>query len=110
MLDANGVPLGIAGINIDITACKETEEGAAPQQIQARARFRELKALYQNAPVGLALLDRTALRLGINAALADINGLPVKDHVGRYLFDALPALRDVADSAPAGHGNRRAGG
>ena len=99
VLNANGVPLGIAGINIDITARKEIEEELRRSKRDARARFRELKALYQNAPVGLALLDRDLRFARINAALADINGLPAGDHIGRYVFDALPALRDVAEPA-----------
>jgi PAS domain S-box-containing protein len=95
--DGKGAPLGIAGINMDITARKEIEEDLRRSKREARARFRELNALYQNAPVGLALLDRELKFLRINEALARINGLPVEDHIGRYVFDIVPDLRQIAE-------------
>jgi PAS domain S-box-containing protein len=95
--DDKGAPLGIAGINMDITARKEIEEDLRRSKRDARARFRELKEIYQNAPVGLALLDRDLKFVRINEALARINGLSVDDHVGRYVFDIVPALRDAAE-------------
>jgi PAS domain S-box-containing protein len=95
--DGKGAPLGIAGINIDITGRKEIEEDLRRSKREARARFRELKALYQNAPVGLALLDRDLKFVRVNAALARINGLAADEHIGRYAFDVVPAIREVAE-------------
>lgn len=95
--DDNGAPFGIAGINIDITARKEMEEDLRRSKREARARFRELKGLYQNAPIGLALLDRELKFVRINEALAHINGLPVEDHIGRYAFDIVPSLQEIAE-------------
>jgi PAS domain S-box-containing protein len=95
--DDKGAPLGIAGINMDITARKEIEEDLRRSKRKARARFRELKEIYQNAPVGLALLDRDLKFVRINEALARINGLSVEDHIGRHAFDIVPALREAAE-------------
>jgi PAS domain S-box-containing protein len=95
--DGKGDPLGIAGINMDITTRKQIEEDLRRSKREARARFRELKALYQNAPVGLALLDRDLKFLRINEALARLNGLPVETHIGRYAFDIVPDLRQIAE-------------
>jgi PAS domain S-box-containing protein len=95
VLGEAGVPTGIAGIVIDITRRKGVEDDLRRSRREARARFRELKALYQNAPVGLALLDRDLRFMRINAFLAEINGLPVEAHIGRHLFDIVPDVRDV---------------
>lgn len=50
-----------------------------------------LFALLEGAPVGLALLDTEARYLRINAALAELNGLPPEQHVGRTPAEVLPA-------------------
>jgi PAS domain S-box-containing protein len=95
--DAAGMPMGIAGITMDVTARKRIEEELRRNQRVARARFRELKALYQSAPVGLALLDRDLKFVRVNEALAAINGLSADEHIGRHVFDVVPVLRDVAE-------------
>lgn len=95
--DSKGSATGIAGINIDITARKQVEEDLRRSKRDAKGRFRELKALYQNAPIGLALLDRNLTFVRTNEALARINGVPIEDHIGRHAIDIMPALRDVAE-------------
>jgi PAS domain S-box-containing protein len=53
----------------------------------------ELAGLLENAPIGVALLDRNLRYLRINPYLASINGLPVEAHIGRHVFELLPDLR-----------------
>lgn len=91
--DAVGTVTGIAGISIDITDRKAVEDELRRARRQAQARFRELEALYQHAPVGLALLDRDFRFVRINEALADLTGLRATRHIGRRIFDVLPDLR-----------------
>jgi two-component system CheB/CheR fusion protein len=62
-----------------------------------RDRAEEVEALYRNAPVGLALLDRDLHFLRINERLAGINGLPVEAHIGKLAWDIVPALRATAE-------------
>ncbi|HEX8165308.1 MAG TPA: PAS domain S-box protein [Beijerinckiaceae bacterium] len=91
--DGDGTPSGIAGIAIDITARKAVEEELRQSKREARTRFREVRALYQHAPVGLALLDLDLRFVRVNEFLRDITGLETEEHVGRPLFAILPDLR-----------------
>jgi PAS domain S-box-containing protein len=60
---------------------------------EANARFRELQALYQNAPVGLALLDRDFRYMRVNQFLAELNGMTSDQMLGQGIFDILPDIR-----------------
>ncbi len=51
-----------------------------------------LDALFANAPVGLAVLDRELRFVRINLALAEINGLPTEQHLGRALWEVVPGV------------------
>jgi len=49
-----------------------------------------LDALFENAPVGLGLLDREMRYVRVNAKLADMNGVPPDQHPGRTLWEVMP--------------------
>jgi PAS domain S-box-containing protein len=51
-----------------------------------------LDALFENAPVGLALLDREMRYVRVNAQLAATNGVPTEQHVGRSLWEVVPRI------------------
>ena len=51
-----------------------------------------LDALFSQAPVGLAYLDRDGRYVRINETLAASNGLPVAEHLGRTVAEVIPAL------------------
>jgi PAS domain S-box-containing protein len=52
----------------------------------------ELTHLYETAPVGLCLMDRELRYVRINERLAQINGKPVCEHIGRSLKEVIPEL------------------
>jgi PAS domain S-box-containing protein len=58
----------------------------------------ELEAMLEHAPVGIAVLDRDLRYVRLNRLLADINGLPSADHIGKSIHDIVP---DVAAAAEA---------
>ena len=76
---------------------------------EARARERDsseaqalLDALVSAAPIGQGFLDTDFRYVRVNDALAEINGVPAIDHIGRTVREVLPAT---------GHRHRgRAGG
>ena len=51
-----------------------------------------LDALFGNAPVGLALLDREMRYLTVNAHLARLNGAPAERLLGRTLWETAPRV------------------
>ena len=65
-----------------------------------------LDTLFDRAPVGFAYFDRDLRYVRVNDALAEMNGLPSADHVGRTVDELLPdmdpavvaALRKVLES------------
>jgi len=58
-----------------------------------------LDALFDAAPIGLGFWDRELRYRRVNAALAEINGIPEREHVGRTVGEVLPQIPDtvVAD-------------
>jgi PAS domain S-box-containing protein len=86
----------VVGVTYDVTESKQAEDDLRRREREARLRARELKTLYGNAPIGLALLDRDLKFVRINEALARINGTSVDDHIGRHVFEIVPNLREVA--------------
>ena len=60
-------------------------ESALPSQ-----RLAHLQAVYDGAPVGLALLDRTLRYVTLNQRLADMNGATVAEHVGKLVAEMVP--------------------
>jgi len=55
-----------------------------------------LDAFFASSPIGLAVFDRELRYVRINQALADMNGLPVADHIGHTVGEVLePRLAAV---------------
>jgi PAS domain S-box-containing protein len=65
-----------------------------------------LDTLFASAPVGLAFFDNELRYVRVNAALAELSGLSVDEHIGRLVTEVLPeagqpiatALRTVLES------------
>jgi PAS domain S-box-containing protein len=53
-------------------------------------RLAQLQAIYEGAPVGLCFLDRKLRFINLNKRLAEMNGIPVKSHIGRTVEELFP--------------------
>lgn len=53
-------------------------------------RFSQLRAIYDGAPVGLAFVNTQLRYVNLNQRLAQANGKPVQDHLGRKVSEVLP--------------------
>jgi PAS domain S-box-containing protein len=58
-------------------------------------RFAQLQAVYDGAPVGLALLNLQLRYVNLNQRLADLNGLSVEEHLGRSFLEFFPESEKV---------------
>lgn len=61
----------------------------------ARQQLAEIEAYYNMAPIGLAILDRQLRYVRVNQRLAEMNGIPIEEHIGRTLHEVVP--KKVAD-------------
>jgi PAS domain S-box-containing protein len=96
--DARGEVTEWIGMHLDISARKQAEAAALAAREQARLRLAELEDLYRNAPVGLCLLDRDLRFVRINERLAEINGIPAAEHIGKTVRELTPRLAEVAEA------------
>ena len=55
-------------------------------------RLAQLQAVYDGAPVGLAFLDRDLRYMNLNRRLANMNGRPMEEHLGRTVREMIPEL------------------
>jgi PAS domain S-box-containing protein len=53
-----------------------------------------LDGLWENAPVGVAIIDRNLRYVRVNPFLAETNGLPAEQHRGRTLRELFPEQAD----------------
>jgi signal transduction histidine kinase/AmiR/NasT family two-component response regulator len=54
-----------------------------------------LDLVFRGAPIGLAFVDRELRYVRVNEALAEINGLPAGEHVGRTVLEVLGPVAEV---------------
>ncbi len=73
---------------------------------EGRARERDsieaqalLDALVDAAPIGQGFLDTDFRYVRVNDALAEINGVPAIDHIGRTVREVLPAMATDIEAA-----------
>lgn len=92
--DPKGQPVRIIGCTLNIDDRKRTEQALSEEEQKARRRLSEIEAIYDNAPVGLCLLDTQLHYVRINQVLADINGVPPAAHIGRTVREVIPDLAD----------------
>ena len=65
---------------------------------KARLQLAELETIYDSAPVGLCVFDPQLTYLRINKRLAEINGVPAEDHIGRTPWEVVPEVADQAEA------------
>lgn len=83
---------GLLMFSADITQRKDDEEALRQRKEQLRSRLAEIEAIYQTAPVGLCCFDLELRYLRINERMAESNGRPVSDHIGRSMREIVPDM------------------
>ncbi len=55
-------------------------------------RLGQIQAIYDGAPVGLCFLDRNMRYVSLNRRLAEMNGAPIRAHLGKSVQEVIPQL------------------
>jgi PAS domain S-box-containing protein len=79
-------------LSTQVHECAISSLEALPAQ-----RLPQLQAIYDGAPVGLCFLDRNLRHVSINRRLANMNGFPVANHLGRTVQEMIPELFPVVE-------------
>jgi PAS domain S-box-containing protein len=95
--DAAGAVVGASAIARDISEHKRAEAAARQARAELEAERGLLDALFRTAPIGFAFLDRDLRYVRINERLAEINGRPTADHLGRTGREMVPELAEQAE-------------
>jgi PAS domain S-box-containing protein len=96
--DADG-QAHVSGICVDVTERRRTEESLRASEALARERLAELEALYETAPIGLCVFDDHLRWVRANKVIAEINGRPVAEHIGRTPREVVPDVGAQAEDA-----------
>ncbi|MEH2129253.1 MAG: PAS domain S-box protein [Nostoc sp.] len=60
-------------------------------------REARLNAFFSSAPVGMTIIDTQLRFVQINQLLAEINGLPQQDHIGKTIDEILPHIAPLVE-------------
>ncbi|WP_442940619.1 PAS domain S-box protein [Nostoc sp.] len=60
-------------------------------------REARLNAFFSSAPVGMNIVDNQLRFVQINQLLAEINGLPQQDHIGKTIHEGLPQIAPLVE-------------
>jgi PAS domain S-box-containing protein len=98
---ARASPLAGGGMAVAFTDVTERWRAEVAQQTsdrKVREQLEELEAIYESSPVGLAFLTKDLRFVRVNRRLAEMNGVPAADHLGRTVRDVVPAIADQVDA------------
>ncbi|MBD1998599.1 PAS domain S-box protein [Leptolyngbya sp. FACHB-541] len=85
---SDGSISSVMGITEDITERKQAENALRESEAL-------LTALLNSSPVAIAFLDQNLRYVHINEALAAMNGIPVREHLGRTVEEVLPGWAPI---------------
>jgi PAS domain S-box-containing protein len=90
--EAGGDILGVVLVFRDFSAHRNAEAALRAALAEKDEALSLLRTLIENAPVGFTFLDPDMRVRLMNTPLADMNGLPAEEQLGRRLTEILPGL------------------
>ncbi|ARV59129.1 hypothetical protein BZZ01_11195 [Nostocales cyanobacterium HT-58-2] len=97
-VETNGTISGVVVTSRDLTQLKRAEAALRQTQETAQRQLAEIETIYATTPIGLCFVDLNLRYVRLNERLAEINGLPVANHIGRTVREVLPELADELES------------
>ena len=95
-VEVNGVRRSLGGIESVIVVVRPGPDGSQQkldlQEWSDRAALAELEQVYRLAPVGLFVLNREYRFVRLNERMAQINGKPMDEQIGRTIFEVTPGI------------------
>jgi PAS domain S-box-containing protein len=82
----------------DMTEKHSYERALKESEKRARRQLAELETLYHTAPIGLAMFSTDLRFIRVNERLAEMNGIPPEQHMGRTPRQVVPGLTDKAET------------
>jgi PAS domain S-box-containing protein len=95
--DENERATRLVGLMRDISDRKQAQEALRESEAEARRRLARIEAIYRSAPIGLCELDTDLRYVRINERLAEVNGIPAEEHIGRTIHQIIPSLVPEAE-------------
>ncbi|MCB0211392.1 MAG: PAS domain-containing protein, partial [Anaerolineae bacterium] len=89
--------LSVANVLAEALNRKQAEAALRQNRETIQQQLSEIEAIYSTAPVGLAFLNKELHFVRLNERLAEINGLPVSEHLGQTIAEVLPDLNPLID-------------
>jgi PAS domain S-box-containing protein len=71
-------------------------KAARAQAAACEAAMLDMAVAFDQAPLGLTVLDRQLRYVRINKMLAEINGLSIEEHLGRTIYEVAPEVAAAA--------------
>jgi PAS domain S-box-containing protein len=79
--------LDISRLTKKDAALQESREKVELLNTWLEEKLEEINFIFDNIPIGLALLDEDLKYVRVNKIFADFNGLPIKDHLGKTIME-----------------------
>lgn len=97
--DLHGSVCGIYAEGSDVTERAEDEAALELIRTETERRWAELESIYENAPVGLALIGAQRYEYRkLNRVQAEIIGLAPEEVIGRTVREISPSVADAAEA------------
>jgi PAS domain S-box-containing protein len=97
---AEEIPRMIAApAQVFVSAMPPVADGSSVVGLESSSaqRLAQIQAIYDGAPVGLCFLDRRMRYVGLNRRLAEMNGAPVREHLGKTVAEVIPQMWPIVE-------------
>jgi PAS domain S-box-containing protein len=89
----------IAALHARLAAVETGRAAPAARRVSGSETVELLETLLDTAPIGFGVLDLDFRFVRVNRVLAELNGIPIEQHLGRSIRELFPRLADEAEAA-----------